>query len=147
MELVCVDPTDDENDTTLQTVKLSPRQGSGQARRGAPIDYAALVAAWNDHCGALPRVSALNEQRRRAFKRLVAEHGYDEALSLLIDATKQVARDEFWLERGYGLDNLIRPGRVVEKAEKYRAAPKKLNAAELRMAKNAATIARAIGGW
>lgn len=137
LELVRPEQPTQVSTTTPRSVRRSRRGGA---------DYDELLAAWNDYCGPLPRATRLNDQRRRALKRLVDEHG-DEAVALLTDATRQVARDEFWIERGYGLDNLLRSGRVVEKVEKYRATSSPLSTGERRMATTAASIARAIGGF
>lgn len=136
LELVRPEQPTQVTTTTPRTVKLS--------RRGP--EFEVLLAAWNENRGVLPGAGRLNEARERALKRLVDEHG-DEAVALLTDATRQVARDEFWIERGYGFDVLLRPGRVVEKAEKYRATSSPLSTGERRMATTAANIARAIGGW
>jgi phage replication O-like protein O len=115
-------------------------------RRGASIDYGELLAAYNDNCGGLPKASTLNTDRKRKLKKLVDEHDFHRALQLLQDATRQIAGDEFWLERGYNLDNLLR-GKVLEKAEKFRAMPVALGTGERRMAQTYMNIMDAISGY
>lgn len=127
------------NDTTSES-------GSRRlSRRGAAIDYEAMMAVYNDNCGALPRASTLTKHRRRRLAQLVAEHG-DDATALLLDASRQVAHDEFWIDRGYGLDNLLRQGRVLEKAEKLRGRGGSMSVAERRMAATFGRVLGAIGG-
>lgn len=147
-----LNPHEPLRDSAVSTVSLVTRNdtaiesGSRRiSRRGAAIDYEAMMAVYNDNCGALPRATTLTKQRRRRLAQLVAEHG-DAATALLLDASRQVARDEFWVERGYGLDNLLRPGRVLEKAEKFRGKGGSLSAAERRMASTFANVLGAIGG-
>ena len=107
-------------------------------------EHQPYVEAWNEHCGNLPTVRTLDAKRKRALDQLQKEHGH-EALALFTAATMHVASDDFWIERGYGIDNLLRPGRVLEKAEKWRSAPG-LTSNNRKTANIATAIARAIGG-
>jgi hypothetical protein len=102
-----------------------------------------LLEIWNQHCGVLPRTLKLNAKRGAALNRLRTELG-DQTADMLRAATLQVASDEYWIEKGYGFDNLLRDGRVVEKAEKY-AAYGTMASSDRRMANTAMTIMRAIG--
>jgi hypothetical protein len=106
--------------------------------------YGPFLEAWNYHRGSLGGVRTLDAKRKRAIDTLRKEHGID-ALDLFEAAVQCVAADDFWLERGYGLDNLLRPGRVLEKAEKFHA-NRGMSAGDRKLATTAATIARAIGG-
>jgi len=107
-------------------------------------DHTPFLEAWNQHRGNLPAVRTLDAKRKRALDQLRKEHG-DQAINLFTAATMHVAADDFWIERGYGLDNLLRPGRVLEKAEKH-AANNGMTASERKLATTADIIARAIGG-
>ena len=107
-------------------------------------DYTPFLEAWNNHNGNLPNVRTLDAKRKRAIDQLTKEHG-NQALDLFTAATLCVANDDFWVERGYGLDNLLRPGRVLEKAEKH-AANRGMSAGDRKLATTADIIARAIGG-
>lgn len=93
----------------------------------------AFIDAWNQHRGHLPAVATINATRRTKLNALRKEHG-TQALDLFADATRAVALDEYWVQKQYGIDNLLRPGRVLEKAEKYRAGGVQLGDANLRMA-------------
>lgn len=88
-------------------------------------DYELLLEIYNTHRGALAEVHKLSKERRNGLAALIKEHGLEEAGKLLADATKFAAADPFWLERKYNFDNLLAAGRVLEKAEKFRALPAK----------------------
>jgi len=103
----------------------------------------AFIDAWNEHRGHLPAVQALNRKRTDAVKQLVKEHDGD-ALALFRDATLAVAADDYWVQRQYGFDNLVRPGRVLEKAEKFRAGGTGLGDARIRMLSRAERWAAAL---
>lgn len=114
-------------------------------RGNGAIDYQEFADVYNQNAGLLPRVHRLNDKRRRGIKRLVKELGYHEALVAMGDATKQVAADDFWVERGYNFDNLVGvAGRVVEKAEKW-AARGGISNSNARFVANAAQMYRALG--
>ncbi len=72
---------------------------------------------WNENRGTLPSVNRMTGAREKKVMALVKELGLDEALRLFELAVRVVAADEFWQKKGYGIDNLMRDGRVVEKAE------------------------------
>ena len=105
--------------------------------------HTAFLDAWNEHRGNLPSVRALDAKRKRSIDALRKEHG-NEALPLFADAVTCVAHDDFWVERQYTIDNLLRPGRVLEKAEKWRAGAVQLGTANLRMATQVERWARAL---
>lgn len=107
-------------------------------------DYPSFLHAWNYHRAALPAARSLDAKRRRLIDALRKEHG-DNALPLFTAATQCVAADDYWIQQGYGLDNLLRTGRVLEKAEKFHANAG-MTAGDRKLATTAATIARAIGG-
>ncbi len=117
-------------------VKVSSNQGQSQTQakeknEGADTPVGShrsastveeLFEIYNQHRGKLPEAVKLNSKRIDRLTDLAKEHGADEAAKLLADATQCVAQDAFWLERGYGLDNLLAElGRVLEKAEKFRS--------------------------
>lgn len=108
-----------EKHSSISEDLAPPDQPVAQARR-PHIDYQEFTDTWNQQAHALPGVQKLNGDRKRAIKRLCDEHGVAEALGLFRDAATQVNTDSFWIERQYGIDNLLRSGRVVEKAEKLR---------------------------
>jgi hypothetical protein len=98
---------------------------------------------WNEERGRLPRISRLNEARRRSLRTLANDLGAD-AVDLFRDAVRCVARDEFWVERQYGLNNLLR-GKVLEKAEKWRAGRSGLSGADTKLATRAESLLAALG--
>lgn len=87
-----------------------------------------FARVWNEHCGPLPSVKRSTGARRKAVMKLVREHGFDEALDMFAKAVRVVAADEFWVKKKYGLENLLRDGRVVEKAEQAEADEKPMAA-------------------
>jgi hypothetical protein len=104
-----------------------------------------LLEVWNQNSGVLPKVQRLNSKRNAALSRLLKELGADTE-RLFTQAVRQVASDRYWIENSYGFDNLIRDGRVVEKAEKF-AAYGTMSAGDRKMAQSALRIAEAIGGF
>lgn len=110
----------DQDQDQAKEKKESVDSSVGSRRPALVVD--GLLDIFNKHRGTLTEAVKLNQKRTDGFTRLLKEHGADEAAKLLEDATKCVAQDDFWLERGYGLDNLLaEPGRVLEKAEKFRS--------------------------
>jgi hypothetical protein len=91
-----------------------------QARRS---DIEELVEAYNANRGRLPSITKLTKARKTRLRRFIGEHGPDEAMALLVDATKQVASTDFWIENGYNLDNLLAGDKIVTKAELFRQPP------------------------
>jgi len=134
----------EEHSSDSEELAERPNTQVAQARR-AHIDYQEFIDTWNQQAPGLPAVQKLNEARRRGIQKLCKEHGIAEALGLLHDAARQVAGDEFWIERQYGLDNLLKPGRTVEKAEKFRAT-NGMKPSEIRLAKEAQGWLAATGG-
>lgn len=106
--------------------------------------YQTFLEAWNDHRGNLPACTTLNDKRKRGIDNVIKDHQH-EALDIFTAAVMHVATDDYWVQQGYNIDNLLRPGRVLEKAEKWRAAPG-MTSNNRKTANIAATIARAIGG-
>ena len=104
----------------------------------------ALLNLWNEHCDPLPRVTRLNGKRSSALNQLRRELGV-EVEEIFCAAVLQVAGDAYWVENGYGFDNLLRNGRVLEKAEKYKAHGRSTSG-QRRMVTTAMRIAAAIGG-
>jgi hypothetical protein len=103
-----------------------------------------LLNLWNEHCDPLPRVTRLNGKRSSALNQLRRELGV-EVEEIFCAAVLQVAGDAYWVENGYGFDNLLRNGRVLEKAEKYKAHGRSTSG-QRRMVTTAMRIAAAIGG-
>ena len=104
-----------------------------------------LLDIWNQHCGVLPKVETDNSRRKAALDKIRKEHG-DNTEERFVNAVKQVASDPYWIENGYGFDNLIRDGRVQEKHEKYLATGT-MNQGDRAMATSAMRIMAAIGGF
>lgn len=103
-------------------------KAEGIGSRRAEPDYEELVKIYNLHRGALPEVYKLNQKRCDGLMDLINEHGASEAVGLLEYATKFAAHDPFWVEKGFNLDNLLSsPGRILEKAEKFRATLSDMN--------------------
>ncbi|MBX3139863.1 MAG: hypothetical protein KF875_03860 [Trueperaceae bacterium] len=103
-----------------------------------------FVDAWNENRGPLPSVLSLDQGRRRHLDKLRAELG-DEALDVFTDATKQLAREPFYRQKGYGLTQLLAAGNLLTWAEKWRSTGG-LTDADRRLADKAKAVADAIGG-
>jgi hypothetical protein len=108
-------------------------------------NHQAFVDAWNWHRGALPECQSLDTTRQRGIDRLIKEYGDGKALAMFVAATRHVAADDFWVQKGFGITNLLVAGRVLERAEKF-TADQGMSAGDRKLATTAATIARAIGG-
>jgi hypothetical protein len=138
--------------TTLAEVEVEVEQEAEQEQDLQPssakptraANYTAFLEAWNYHRGALPAARSLDAKRKRGIDALRKEHG-DSALALFEAAVQCVATDDYWVQQGYGLDNLLRAGRVLEKAEKF-VANQGMSAGDRKLATTASVIARAIGG-
>ena len=128
----------------LTSSALAKRNGHAQQSPTATTPPQAFIDVWNEHRGFLPACAKLNAKRARGIAALTKEHGSD-ALDLFTAAVQHVAADDWWITNGYNLDNLLRPGRVLEKAEKWRSAPG-MTSGNRGTANTAAKIARAIGG-
>jgi hypothetical protein len=107
-------------------------------------DHDRLVGIWNYHRGALPACEAVNATRAAGFKRLLKEFG-DAAFERFEAAVQNVADDSYWQQKNYNIDNLLKPGRVLEKSEKHKA-NQGMSAGDRKLATTASVIARAIGG-
>ena len=121
--------------------ELVPQAARASLTRDAAEKF---LAIWNEHRGRLPAVQVLTEKRKRNLRSFLKEvpAGAD-PVAVFTAAVREVARDPFWAERKYNLDNLLRPGRVIEKAEKHLAGPApKRNVAEA--AERAASLAERI---
>jgi hypothetical protein len=103
-----------------------------------------FLKLWNENRGPLSGADRLTPKREKAFNAFAQETGPD-ATQLFTDATRYVAADTFWLKNGYGLDNLLVQGRIVEKAEKYRTYGS-MSYSDREMAVTAMTIAAALEG-
>lgn len=114
--------------------------------RARTHDPGQFMEAWNQHRGRLPAVTTMNTKRKGAIRALVKEHGPDTALDLFRDAVRAVARDDFWLERQYGLDTLLTGNKILQRAEQWRNGTIQLGPANTKLAGYAATVASAIGG-
>ena len=106
--------------------------------------YQPFVDAWNWHRGALPECQSLDDKRRTGLDRVIKEYG-DRALDMFTTATRHVAADDYWVQKGYGITNLLVSGRVLERAEKF-VADQGMSAGDRKLATTASVIARAIGG-
>lgn len=81
------------------------------------------VAIWNEESGPLPKAAGVTDKRRQTISRMLRDFSSpEEALFALRLATRNVARDPWWRDHAYNLDNLLVTGRVLERAEKEAAA-------------------------
>ena len=80
--------------------------------------YWKIIEAWNENCGSLSKVKALNTARKRQLKTLIKDLGSpQEAYAVMAIAAKEVSMDPFWQQRGLGFNNILADQRVVQKAE------------------------------
>lgn len=102
-----------ENDENAPPqIAKSPR---GDAR-ATPAD---LQNIWNEHRGNLPAAQTLKSDTRRSrLAKIIEKHGR-EATAIFRAAVQQVATDDFWIERGYGIDNLLAGEKYISKAEAW----------------------------
>lgn len=138
-----------------QLVEAEPRRelsrSSKAIQKGKARDLNAVraidqpfVDAWNENRGPLPSVLSLDQGRRRHLDKLRAELG-DEALDVFTDATKQLAREPFYRQKGYGLTQLLAAGNLLTWAEKWRSTGG-MSDQDRRLADKARAVADAIGG-
>ena len=80
-----------------------------------------LLQAYNDHRAELPEASGLSTSRVKALTVLLSDCSGDlsVAVTLLSDATREVAQDKFWTEKRFGIDTLI--PKALGRAEAWRA--------------------------
>lgn len=121
--------------TPQQAVEQTPRHSSSlevkkkntqrdDVQLTAPIStemLTRLLGSWNTNRGDLPEASGLSTPRRKALTVLLADCGgnIEQATTLLTDATREVAADDFWKAKKFGLDTLL--PKVLGKAEAYRS--------------------------
>ena len=99
--------------TSLDTV---PGAAAGQPSKTVQR----LMAVYNAHRKHLPAAESASTGREKALKRLIGQFGGPEAAALaLADATQEVAADEFWMGKGWGLDNLL--PKIAGKVDAWRA--------------------------
>lgn len=87
-------------------------------KHSPPSEYADLYGAWNQHRGGLPE-TVNNANVNKALKAALKNYARPDLLVLITQGTQEVARDSFWLEHRYGLENLLR--KLDSKAEAFRA--------------------------
>lgn len=133
-----------EHSSTSETENPPPKSLAATPPRESH-DPGLFKEIWNTNRGRLPAVHALNNKRKGQIRALVKEHGSAAAADLFRDATRAVAADEFWITRQYGFDNLL-TGKVLQKAEQWRAGAIQLGTGNAKLATTALTIANAIGG-
>lgn len=109
--------------------KIVPGQVKDDVRPTPPVATGVLtklLSTWNANRGELPEAAGLSTPRRKALTVLLADCDGDaeKAAGLLTDATREVAADDFWKTKKFGLDTLL--PKVLGKAEAYRSrqAPK-----------------------
>ena len=135
--------TKTERPTKTEITKTEVQDLSSAAptfARPGPTDLD-LLMIWNDNRGSLPQAMRVNGNRASAFKKLRRELGDDTAAAFQA-AVRAVAGNAFWVERGYGLDNLLR-GRVLGYAEQY-ANNRNMTTGDRRLASTATDIANAL---
>jgi len=148
-------PLEEPQPPGLELVEAAPRRELSKPntaiKNGKPRDRNAIrpidqpfVDAWNENRGPLASVLSLDQGRRQHLDKLRAELG-EEALEVFTDATKQVAREGFYRQRGYGLTQLLAAGSLLTWAEKWRSSGG-MTDADRRLADKAKAVADAIGG-
>lgn len=83
------------------------------------IPYDQYLQAWNAHRRTLPKVTILNDKRKRQIAQHHKQHA--NALDLFEHATKAVASEPWWIQHSYGLDNLLTGNKIVTYAERHQA--------------------------
>ena len=83
-----------------------------------PLDYQAIVDAYNENCGRLPKIMKLNSTRKSRLRTLVRDLGsVEEAIAVVSIAAREVGQNEFWIKKEYNLDNLLNGQKLIGKAE------------------------------
>jgi len=81
-------------------------------------DLETLVEAWNTNRGRLPAAAKLTSGRAARLRTLVRDlGGTDQAYAAITIAAQEVSRDDFWIKKQYGFDNLLANQKVIQKAE------------------------------
>ena len=112
---------DADKGTPLKELHLRPSTEGKTKDSFSDADAQEFIDIYNQHRGDLPKAMAANADRKRKLKAFVKQHGVEEAKALLEAATRQVSTDSFWLEKGYGLGNLLANGNYLKHAEAWEA--------------------------
>lgn len=127
----------------VNSPKLEPVREPELATTSPSVPAAVFGEVWNEYSGNLPKVRLpLTPRRVAAVTRLQQEHG-GEALEVFRAAVQAVARNDFWLKRRYGFDNLV-PNKVERYAEQW-AHSGNLTGADVKLLTRAQRIAAALG--
>lgn len=75
--------------------------------------YLELLAAWNDNCGSLPKVTVMNKARARHFDNLVKETAAQGlvASEVLAVIAKALAQNDYYQQHRYGVENALSGGK------------------------------------
>lgn len=101
-------------------VKEEPSSPTGDDLATIPVrhELELLLDAWNENRGSLPAAQKLTSNRRSKLKTLIRDlGGFDQAYSAIAIGAAEVSKDDFWIRRGYGFDNLLAGQKVIQKAE------------------------------
>lgn len=108
-------------DSGKKQAKSKPPPPPKKSKPDRTQHFEELLAIWNANCGKLPKAESLNPPRRKHFEKMLRNLELDEAKVKLKEATKEVAQDEWWQRKPYGLDNLLAGEKYYQKSEQYRA--------------------------
>lgn len=100
------------------TKPKKPPKGSVKVEDLDP-DLREIVSLWNEHCGPLPAWETVDPERWRSLRRAQETHGAD-LLPRLLDATREVVRDAYWVSKQFGLGNLLAKSHLVERSDAWR---------------------------
>lgn len=101
------------------TSRPEPSSSSKEKITKGQVDQ--IVEVYNENCDVLPSVKAVNSARERRVRKIIREHGFDEAYDLIRRATLAVASDDFWRSKQkYGFDNLLAGDKYLQKAETWK---------------------------
>ena len=103
----------------VNPIKGNPIKGKNISSVAPTSTCFEYLETWNNHCGMLPRANKLTTYRRKKITHHIKEHGAD-ALETFQQAVQAVANEDFWIERSYGIDNLLRD-KITTYAEKHQA--------------------------
>ena len=93
-------------------------QAQSKTMSPAGDDLEMLVEAWNTNRGRLPAAAKLTSGRAARLRTLVRDlGGTDQAYAAITIAAQEVSRDDFWIRKQYGFDNLLAGQKVIQKAE------------------------------
>ena len=109
-------PQANASETNVASLDTVPGAAAGQPSGAVQR----LMAVYNAHRKHLPAAESASTGREKALKRLIGQFGGPDAAALaLADATQEVAADEFWMGKGWGLDNLL--PKIAQKVDAWRA--------------------------